>query len=299
MIIPNTYLIGVQKAATTSFYNWLSQHPDICAPIGLKDIEFFVRPEYYEEKGIKYLSDRYKKEYLEQKIILQGCVHYVFFENAISRIKELNKDSKLILILRNPIERAISAYHYAKKFNYENLSFYEAFEQEPKRMESKNIRTLSELTYINHSLYFQQIKNVLKYFPKDQLHIIFYEDLETNPQKEMERTFEFLNVNSKFQVDFKVYNNTGKVKNKTFQKIAFGNNPIRNFLVRNILKKVVPENFTKKMRWRVMDFNTVQKKSNYLDEIDEKFKDKLFKLLIKDIEKLEKQLEVSLDHWKG
>jgi len=298
MIIPNTYLIGVQKAATTSFYNWLSQHPDICAPLSLKDIEFFIRPEYYKEKGIEYLSNRYKKEFNNQKIILQGCVHYIFFEEAISRIKELNKESKLILILRNPVERALSAYHYAKKFNYEDLSMEKAFKQESFRMKSNDIRKLSELTYINHGLYFKQIQEVLKYFPKEQLHILFYENLKSNSEQELKKAFNFLGVNSEFEVDYKVYNNTGKVRNKALQKIVFGEHPIRNFFVRKIFKRIVSENKIKKMRWKAMDLNTIQQKSDYLNEVDQKFKKELFTFFKEDIKNLETQLNVSLNHWK-
>ena len=298
MILPNTFLIGVQKAATTSYYNWLSQHPEISAPVGLKDIEFFIRPEYYQDKGFEFLSERYGKEYKDEKIILQGCVHYIFFEEAISRIKDLNKNAKLILILRNPVERAISAYNYAKKFNYESLSMKDAFKQENKRMESNDIRALSELTYINHSLYYKQIKTIYKYFPKNHLHIIFYEDIKADAQKEIKKTLDFLKVDNKFQIDFKIYNNTGKVRNKTFQRIVFGDNLIRNFFVRKILKKILSENLTKKARWGIMDLNTKKQNSNYLEEIDNDFKRELYNLLKEDIELLEDELKLSLDHWK-
>lgn len=297
-IIPNTYLIGVQKAATTSFYNWLSQHPQICAPASLKDIAFFVKPELYKDRGIKYLSDRYKRDYKGEDIILQGCVHYVFFKEAIQRIKESNKDAKLILILRNPIERSLSAYHYAKKFNYENLPIMEAFGQESKRMQSNSILELSELTYVNHSLYYKQIVDVLEYFSREQLLVLFYENIKKNHEKELKKAFKFLNLQQDVEIDYKAYNNTGSVRNKTLQRVVFGDNPIRNFIVRDIVKQIVPENTLKKMRWKVMDLNTKQKKSNYLNEVNLELKKELLQVFKDDIENLELLLSEDLSHWK-
>ncbi|MGV6827949.1 MAG: sulfotransferase domain-containing protein, partial [Flavobacteriales bacterium] len=223
---PNTFLIGVQKAATTSVFNWLSQHPDVCAPVYLKDLDFFTNDNFYIDKGLKFLSKQYINLYKNEKIILQGSVHYIFFETALKRIKQHKPNAKFILILRNPIERAISAYEYAVKFNFEQLPIEEAFNQEEERMKSNDIRTLSELTYKNHGLYFKQINVFLKYFKREQLKILTFQDVSKQPEIVVKEVFSFLNINTNFVPIFKNLNNTGELKNKNFQKLAFGNHTI-------------------------------------------------------------------------
>src|SRR4051812_37418065 len=94
----NCFLIGVQKAGTSSFYNWISQHPEIEAPEEMKDFHFFTLSKYHE-KGSSWLESfyNYKKE---AKVRIQGAVNYIFFNEAPIRIKEYNSESRFILILR-------------------------------------------------------------------------------------------------------------------------------------------------------------------------------------------------------
>lgn len=297
-LLPNTFLIGAQKAATTSLYFWLSQHPDICAPLSVKDYAFFTRPEYYN-LGISHINDFYKDDFHNQKVILQGSVHYIFFEEAIKRIHKHKPQAKFILALRNPKERVISAYRYAKKFNYETEPFEKAIGLEEKRLKFANIRIQSECTYLHHGLYHKQISTFLKYFDRSQLHICFYEDIKSKPEEVIKKSFEFLNVDTTFSPELKSMNKTGKVKNKTLQKIAFGNHPVRNFFIRKVLRKLVPENTRTKLRWRVIHMNT-DASQNSVDDIDisQETLNYLDNFFRGDIDKLEKLLDKDLSHWK-
>jgi len=297
MIAPNTFLIGVQKAATTSFYSWLSQHPDICGPMAMKDYGFFTRDDFYN-KGFAWLSSVYEEVFNDEEIILQGSVHYIFFENALRRIQKFNPEAKFILLLRNPVERAISAYEYAVKFNYEQLPINEAFLKEHERMKDEDIQVLSQLTYKHHGLYFRQIQIFLKYFQKEQLKVILFDDITTQPERVLAKTYEFLGVHPDFKPDFKAINNTGEIRNKTFQKVIFGNGSIRNFLVQKVAKRILPHKVVSKMKWKIIHLNTNEKESNYLDRIDIALRSELTNFFKKDIEQLENYLSRDLSHWK-
>ncbi len=297
MIEPNTFLIGVQKAATTSFYSWLSQHPDICGPMAMKDYGFFTRDDFYGQ-GFAWLSSVYEEVFREEEVILQGSVHYIFFEKALRRIKQFNPEAKFILLLRNPVERAISAYEYAVKFNYEHLPINEAFSKEEERLKDDDIQVLSQLTYKHHGLYFEQIQTFLKYFQKEQLKVILYDDIATQPKKALMNTYKFLEVDPNFTPDFKSFNNTGELRSKSFQKAVFGNGAIRNFLVQKVAKKILPHKLVSKLKWKIIDMNTNEKASNYLDKTDASLKEELTKFFKKDIENLEGYLSRDLSHWK-
>jgi len=75
----NTVIIGIQKAGTTSFYDWLGQHPDIYAPVKAKDFHFFSNDKHFN-KGINNLTDKYK-DYKNEKIILHSGVNYSYFHS--------------------------------------------------------------------------------------------------------------------------------------------------------------------------------------------------------------------------
>ncbi len=293
-IKPNTLLIGAQKCATTSVYNWIAQHPEICGPSTLKDYAYFVNDGFFE-KGIDLFEKDYINEgYNDQKIILHGCVHYVYFKKAIDRIYDFDPNVKLLLVLRNPVDRAISAYRYAKKMNIENLDFKTALEKESERL-TGSLSEKSELTYVSHSKYGEQLEYLLKKFRKDQLCVVFYEDVKDNPQKVVTSIFSFLEVDTNYIPDFSVLNKTGKIKFNSLQKIVYSQNKYKKLLVQKIIDPVLPLSKRIKIKNAFKEWNT----KNASDKEDYSNYKKILKpLFVSDISKTEKLLNVNLDHWK-
>lgn len=298
LVLPNTFLIGAQKCATTSVYNWLAQHPEICAPISLKDYDFYIDDEKFVTQGFNKLSSHYNGYYTDEKVIMQGSVHYIFFEKALQRISKKHPDSKCILIVRNPLERAISSYKYAVKFNFENLTIQKAFLKENERLSSQNLRVQYEQTYKAHSLYYKQIISFLKYFKPNQLKVILYEDITKQPEKVTEELFSFLGVDATFIPEYKVLNTTGSLKSKKLQKFIFGKSKLREFLVKSIFNKLVSEDFKSKLRWKIIHMNTKNATNKNMDVYDNTWLKEQLAFFEKDINQLEILLEKDLSHWK-
>lgn len=293
---PNTFLIGVQKAASTSVYNWLAKHPEVCAPIAMKDIAFFTRPMYYKEKGYDYLLKHYQNCNDKEKVKLQCSVHYIFFEDALQRIKKFNPDSKFILILRQPMQRAVSSYLYAKRFGEENLSFEKALENEQSRMESDDFVIKSGCTYINHGFYARQIKVFLKYFEKSSLKIIFYEDIKKDSRKVIKDIYSFLKIDQNYMPEFKKHNKSGKVKSKFLQRFLFGDSKIKNYLVNQVLPKVISDEKKAILRWKIINLNVSSKKETV--NIDKALIEKYNLVFHDDINELQKITNRDLSNWK-
>lgn len=297
MIKPNTFLIGAQKSATTSVYNWLSQHPDICGPSTIKDYPFFIKDEFFN-KGIESLEKEYVDEgYSNQKITLQGNVQYMFDEKAIDKIHEFDPNAKLICVLRNPVDRAISAFKYFKKLNLEQLSLKEALEKEEERLNG-TFQQKYDLTYKAHGLYALQIKRILKKYSKEQVLVLLYEEVRDNPENTSKKAFEFLGVDSSFKPEFKILNATGEVRYKLLQKIFFNKSKTKKFIVDNIVDPILPLHRRTKIRWAFSDWNTKRNKNqNHSDSFTEEkiFLKDYFK---NDIIELEKLLNRNLDVWK-
>src|SRR5215210_4721069 len=127
--LPNTFLIGVQKAGTTTLDDWLSQHPQIYCYSSLKDVHLFAR-----FNSITEIEERLGTErpvYDGQPILFQSAVNYVFYPFLLESIAKYTPDARLMVILRNPVDRAVSSYNYFKKMLRETRSMQEALVYQP------------------------------------------------------------------------------------------------------------------------------------------------------------------------
>lgn len=297
MIKPNTFIIGAQKSATTSVYNWIAQHPDVCGPSALKDYPFFTDDQYLEG-NIENLSEEYRKEgYVNQKIVLQGYVNYMYYKSAIANIYDFDSNAKLICVLRDPTGRAISAYNYFKKLNLETLSFQEALNLEEERKKG-TLREKNNLTYKEHGLYAMQLEEIFTKFKKEQVLVLLYEDISKSPELELKKVFKYLNIDEKFTPNFKQLNVTGKIRFKFLQNILFNENKFKKFIVNNLIDPILPLHRRINIKLAFLDWNTSKKgkKKSIKDYKEEKLL--LKKYFSEDIIKLEKLIGKNLDNWK-
>ena len=198
MALPNLLIVGAAKSGTTSLHNYLNQHPDIfmCSP---KEPHFLINKEIGKQriqKGIIDLKD-YESLFGEKahlKYRGESSVMYLSFpEIAIKNIKHyLDDDIKIIIMLRNPVERAYSGYQHVKRYNMmENLSFEDALELGEERYHDiKNLTPASR--YLELGNYYNQVKLFKKSF--DNIHIVIYDDYKTDFNEELNKIFDYLEV---------------------------------------------------------------------------------------------------------
>ena len=254
---PNTFLIGIQKAGTTTLNDWMSQHPQVYCYNSLKDIPLFVK--FPEEQQLNKRLSLETPSYNEEKIVLHSAVNYIFYPSLIKKIAERKPDAKLILILRNPVARAISSYFYFQKMLREQRSIEEALSYTPKTG-FEITRDNNDFTYLEHGFYYQQIKNCFQYFSKDQLLVLDYDDLKNKPFELLENVFSFLGIDKNFKPDLSPKNITGDLKSKFLQEKFLKKNKFRKWIVDNILDKFIPVNKRKLMKNKFFEMNTSKQK---------------------------------------
>ncbi len=258
----NTFIVGAQKAGTTSIYDWLSQHPDIDAPQEIKDYHFFNYDENFN-KGIKYLEGFYKKN---SKINIHCAVNYMYFgELSAKRIYNYNPDAKIIICLRNPINRAISAYKYFVRILKETNSFSEALQKEING-ELKSFLELSNNTYIEHGFYYDQIQTYLKYFSREQIHFVFFEELVDSSKQEslMNDVLSFLNIQTEYHFSFQQLNASGVPKSKLLNYIK------HKTIFPKLFKPFLPFSYRRRLSKRIEELNISDKNI----EVDVSYEDK-------------------------
>tara|TARA_X000000368_G_C23013678_1_gene704684 strand:- start:717 stop:1625 length:909 start_codon:yes stop_codon:yes gene_type:complete len=297
--LPNFLIVGAAKSGTSSLYNYLNQHPQVFMPTYNKD-GMKVKEPYFLIKdvvsnrlhnGVWNWSD-YKalfNDVRDEIAVGEATVLYLYYyKHAIENIKKrLGNDIKIIIILRNPIERAFSAYTHVSRGVKENLSFENALKIEENRL--LNDHTLTPMVmYKDMGLYSEMVKAYLDNFKN--VRVIFYEDFTENTAKVVEDTLSFLGVTDIVDLDTdSKYNVGGKRWKSSFLK--------RFFMQDNPIKKPLRILLPKKLRIYFRSFVESVFKKKVLP-ISKGTRKALIKFFIKDINKLEELLNVNLNHWK-
>ena len=287
MNLPNLLIVGAAKSGTTSLHNYLKQHPDIFMS-NHKEPHFLINNEIGVNripKGINNLQDysnlfsngashKYRGE--------SSAMYLQFPEIAIKNIdRYLDKDVKIIIMLRNPIERAFSGYQHVKRYNLdEDLDFEDALEiSEQRYFTNNNITPASR--YIHIGMYNEFVRKFKTKF-KTNVHIIIYKDFINNTNQELSRLFSFLGIKD-VQIDFNKQYMVGgwKWKNDLFRKI---------FMKRHFLKKFIP--FKRLIRAAFKSFAT-----DSVEKIDDTVREKLIGIYKDDIKNLSTFLNLDLNFW--
>lgn len=280
--------IGVQKAGTTSLHEILNQHPDINLPI-FKETHFFSDNTNFS-KGMDYYFDNSFQRIKEHQILGEIDPEYIFFDESLYRIAKYFKKIKIIVILRNPTERAYSHFNMTLRRGYENLDFLEALKAEHQR--HGNYFEKTHFSYVNRGLYYKQLSKLFSVFRRENIKIILYENYKNAPEKVVSDICNFIDVEP---INFNF--NINKNKASTVKS-----NVIRDFVYKdNLLKKLGGKLFkSEKLKLRIMQaIDKVNLKNGEIEKLS--LNDKKYicrNYFIHDIEKTEKLLKLNLDFWK-
>ena len=202
---PSFLIIGAQKCGTTSLYDYLIQHPAILSA-SRKEIGFFDR--YYNMSLYWYKSHFpliRKKLFEKQKVITgEASPNYLFDLHASKRVYEKFPDIKLIVLLRNPIDRAYSHYQMQVRKGFESLSFEDAIKSENTRLLGEKEKIIANenyyafnyeiFSYLQRGIYVDQLERWLKVFSKKQILVLNTEEFNHNLTSTLSLIFDFLNV---------------------------------------------------------------------------------------------------------
>jgi hypothetical protein len=293
MALPNLLIVGAAKSGTTSLHNYLNQHPSVfmCSP---KEPHFLINKDIGEQripKGVLSVED-YKflfKGSSTKKYRGESSVMYLSFpEFAIKNInKYLSKDVKIIIMLRNPVDRAYSGYQHVKRYNFmESLSFEKALDQSENRYHNTSNMTPAS-RYLELGMYFEQVKIFIEEF--DNVHVIIYDDYKNDFSSEMDNVFKFLDVDAfKVNTEEKYMVGGWEWKNERIKSLMMKKSPLKT-----VLKFLLP---FKSLRKGVM-INLRKRNINKIEKINPETEKWLKEYYKSDIEKLSLLLDKDLNNW--
>ena len=199
---PDFLIIGAQKCGTTSLFHFLSQHPDLGLPTK-KELHFF---DLQYNKGIEWYYSLFpKKSFLKKKLTGEASPFYLFHSLVPERVFHHLPKIKIIVLLRNPIDRAYSQYNHQRKLGNEPIqSFEEAIVNEEGRIAAEEGKlkkgeinenlAYRRYSYVERGFYSVQIDRWLQYFSMNQMLFIKSEDFFEFPQKALNEVYAFLKI---------------------------------------------------------------------------------------------------------
>jgi len=208
---PEFLILGAQKGGTSSLYRYLLQHPEIHKS-KRKEIHFF---DLKFAKG----TDWYHRNFcfsFWKGITGESSPYYLYHPRVPMRVYEYNSNMKLIILLRNPINRAYSHFHHKIENNRESRSFREALTGNLDNCRKAHDLLLNDqieyswdhqrYSYIDRGFYVDQLDNWLRFFPRDQFYINTSEFFFKNTNEVCNQIFEFLKVGPKVIKTDKIHN---------------------------------------------------------------------------------------------
>jgi len=205
--LPSFIIAGTQKGGTSSLFAHLVQHPQILEP-RTKEIHYF--DEQYDLGPLWYRSNFPFESKLKATdgITGEASPYYMFHPLCAERIHDLLPDVRLIFVLRNPIDRAISQYFHAVKWKQESLPIEEAFAAEEERLRGEKHK-LSSLagyespehqhhSYRSRGLYAAQLERYFDLFPREQILVMPSDELYGEPGSTLTKAFAHVGVDAGF-----------------------------------------------------------------------------------------------------
>jgi hypothetical protein len=186
-------LVGAQKSGTTALHYFLSKHPDITMG-DQQEIHFF-------DNDVMFLSqidyEQLHRHYppVAPSTIAGDCTpSYMYYEPAAERIWKYNPKIKLLILLRNPIERAFAHWNMQRFKSREPLDFFDAVREEQSRIAGAPPAEARRFAYVDRGFYARQLERLFKFFPREQLKVVKFEEFSEKQRETLATIFSFLGL---------------------------------------------------------------------------------------------------------
>lgn len=271
MTTPDFIFLGPPKSGSTWIYECLKSHPEVSMPrtdsLNYFDMNYF--------RGEKWYSSKLNAE--DEKRIGETSKNYLYDTHAASRISRDLEDSKLIVTLRNPVQRAFSHYWH----NKQREGFERNFES---CLQSYN----DYQNWVVPGFYHHHISRFLEYFDEENIKIMFFDDLVEDDLEFIQEIYDFIGVDSDFEPE-----QAGETVNEAKRD---WNLPFK--IAKDSAKLILPDGAKKTVRPVYTDLKEkFTNKSEYDKGVPESIRKELEKVYKEDVRKLEEHTGRDLSHW--
>jgi hypothetical protein len=207
---PSFLIVGAARCGTTTMFRALGDHPAVFRPIMQKEVHYFDNnyhrgPGWYQSTfPLRSRAQRMTREAGLTPVTFESTPYYMFHPLAGERILRDLPGVKLLVMLRDPVERARSSHSYSVTLGYETESFPRALELEDERLEGEAERLAADPTYASHahrhfsyrarSRYSEQLEHLEKLFGRERIYVVDSDDFFANPEPSYDKVLDFLGL---------------------------------------------------------------------------------------------------------
>lgn len=297
MTWPDVFVVGAAKCGTTSMHAYLGQHPDVFVA-GRKELHYYTRD--LLRKNLAGPGDEYtlrtiarsEADYCasfdgaaDHQRIADVSPSYLYWYEVARQIEQDQPDARIIILLRDPVEKAYSQWLHQVRAQLETLSFEDAIAAEAERAASG----WSDVWYyVQSSRYHEQVGHYLKVFGSERVLVVVTEELAAEPHSVMRQVFEFLDVSPDIAVSETMRNRSGAVRSPRLARLIAHPNRVKR------LSHVLPKSLRYRLALRMIELNTGTK-----PDISDSLREALGREFAADVHALEELLERKLPWTTG
>ena len=186
-------LAGAQKSGTTALHYFLSKHPNITMG-DQQEMHFFDDDEKFVGTVDYDLLHRHFPRVARSTIAGECTPSYLYWKPAAERIWQYNSKIKLLVLLRNPIDRAFAHWNMQRFKGREPLDFLEAVKEEKIRIAGAPPIEARRFAYVDRGLYAQQLERFFQFFPREQVKVVKFENFQPQQRETLDSIFSFLGL---------------------------------------------------------------------------------------------------------
>ncbi|MFD5213469.1 sulfotransferase family protein [Microbacterium sp. NPDC058345] len=209
-MLPSFIVIGGQRCGTTTLFKHLAEHPQVLRPGIEKGIDYFS---LHYQRGMQWYRGNFPLQRTAElrtrewgaPAVFEACTYYMFHPFAIERLARDLPNVRLVAMLRDPVERAFSAYKHEHARGFDTATtFEEALELEDERLAGEVEKMAADAGYESHahrhhaylrrSQYAEQLERVFRHFPREQVHVLDSETFFADPHGEYQKVTDFLGL---------------------------------------------------------------------------------------------------------
>ena len=184
---------GAQKSGTTALHYFLNKHPRIALP-DRQELHFFDDEQIFSRPANYELLHQHFGSVPKGAAAGEVTPSYLYWQPAMDRIRSYNPQIKLVILLRNPIDRAFAHWNMQRFKDREPLDFLPALKEEPRRIAKVLSIESRRFAYVDRGFYSVQLERVFGFFPRSQVKLVKFEDFRDRKQETLNGIFDFIGV---------------------------------------------------------------------------------------------------------
>lgn len=278
----NAFICGLQKAGTSSLYHWLGQHPSITTSLKAKDYPAFSKEDGLQRERIATLASWFVEDGRVDDFALSTDANLIYSQAGLRRLYEYNRQTKLVILIRHPLQRISSAWGYARERGLELRTLDVAVSEE---LDGKEFPWDSyegrQMNYIKHSFFVDKIEEAKKLFGGRGVLVVPFGALVKHPSLVVTCCLQHFGLSDEKTFDYSIKNATASRSRSSFlNKILYRE---KNSLIFKLLRSGIRAEVRAGIRNALVKFNRVGGRAELSEPLEIKLEHKLTKVFQREL----------------